>query len=183
MNDLAPKPLALRIPADGSTAQLIRFDIKQRSADDGGYGDFFDEIPDLRPWYGDAFLERRFSIFHVGSVKDSDFKFPGFMKSDDTIIHGFYCLYYTLSSLLPINKTCAKYVGFEPPPDRIFWKGDVFLVQYKGDLGMGHEYADILTPQTAIIKDVVRSAYERRALEGILEDDKKFEIEMERSSK
>ena len=44
--------LALRIPADGSQAQLISVDIKPRPLDDGN-ADFFDEVPDLSPWLGD----------------------------------------------------------------------------------------------------------------------------------
>lgn len=48
---------------------------------------------------------------------------------------------------------------------------------------MGHEYTDVLTLPTAIIKDVIQSSYEERALENILEDDKNFESEMERSRK
>ena len=59
----------------------------------------------------------------------------------------------------------------------------MFFVRYKGELGMGHEYTDVLTPPTAIIEDIIKSAYKRRALERILEDDKKFEAEMERSRK
>lgn len=46
---------------------------------------------------------------------------------------------------------------------------------------MCHTYVDDLTTQTAnVVEDLIRGAYERRALKGILEDDKNFEIAMER---
>ena len=62
-------------------------------------------------------------------------------------------------------------------------EGDVFLVKYEGDLGMGHEYVDVSAPPTAVIEDLIKSAYERRALESILEDDKKWDADMERCRK
>lgn len=46
---------------------------------------------------------------------------------------------------------------------------------------MGHMYVDVLTTQTAsIVEDIIKGAYERRALEGVLENDKKIEIATER---
>lgn len=71
MTEPMSNALALRIPADGSAVQLIRFNVKQRNDDDGGHGEFFDEIPDLRQWYGNAFLERRFSDFYIGNAPES----------------------------------------------------------------------------------------------------------------
>lgn len=134
-------PLALKIPTDGSTAELVRFNVKYRNTDDGGHGEFFDENPDLRQWYGNAFLERRFSDLCIGNVASP--KSPRFIKSDEIELHGLYCLYYNLSSVLPINETCLKYVGAKPSHNRIFWRGDLFLIKYEGELGMGHKYVDI----------------------------------------
>ena len=68
MNEPTIKPLAMRIPAAGTSVLLIHLNIKQRNADDGGHGEFFDEIPDLEPWYGDAFPERRVSDFYLHYV-------------------------------------------------------------------------------------------------------------------
>jgi hypothetical protein len=39
-----------------------------------------------------------------------------------------------IASSLPINKSCEKYIGSEPLEDRVFWRGDPFVVRYKGEL-------------------------------------------------
>ena len=48
---------------------------------------------------------------------------------------------------------------------------------------MGHEYVDTLLTLARIIKHIIRSAYQRRALEGIVEDDDNFERAMQRDRK
>ena len=48
---------------------------------------------------------------------------------------------------------------------------------------MGHEYVDAPLTLARIIKDIIRSAYQRRALESIVEDDDKFERAMQRDRK
>jgi hypothetical protein len=112
--------LALRIPADGSQAQLISVDIKPRPLDDG-LADFFDEVLDLSLWLGDdAFKQRHVSDFYVKNVKDPDSQFPGFIRDDDTTLFGKYMLYYTILPSLPINKCCTRYIGLDPSRDRLF---------------------------------------------------------------
>jgi hypothetical protein len=175
--------LALRIPADGSQAQLISVDIKPRPLDDGN-ADFFDEVPDLSPWLGDdAFKQRRVSDFYVKNVEDPNSQFPGFIRDDDTALLGKYMLYYTILPSLPINKCCTRYIGLDPPRDRLFWRGDLFVVRYKGELGTGHKYVDAPVTLARIIEDIVRSAYQRRALEGIVEKDDELERAMQRDRK
>jgi hypothetical protein len=174
--------LALRIPADGSDAQLVSVDIKDRPQDDGN-ADFFDNVPDLSPWLGDAFKQRRVADFYVKNVEDPRAQFPRLVRDDDTTLHGRYLLYYTILLALPINKCCVNYIGFDPPADRIFWRGDLFVVRYEGELGMGHEYVNAPLKLARIMKDIIRSAYQRRALEGIVEDDNKFERAMQRDRK
>ena len=110
--------LALRIPTDGSEAQLISVDIKDRPQDDGN-ADFFDNVSDLSLWLGDAFKQRRVADFYVKNVEDPRAQFPRFVR-DDTTLHGRYLLHYTILPALPINKCCVNYVGFEPPTDRFF---------------------------------------------------------------
>ncbi|OAL38195.1 hypothetical protein AYO20_02647 [Fonsecaea nubica] len=171
--------LALRIPTDGSEVHLVSVDIKDRPQDDGS-ADFFDDVADLSPWLGDAFKYRRVADFYVKNVEDLSAQFPRLVRDDDTALHGRYLLYYTILPTLPVNKCCANYIGFDPPADRLFWRGDLFVVRYEGELGMGHEYVDVPLTLTRIIKDIIRSAYQRRALESIVEDDAEFERIMQR---
>ena len=65
MDEPKNKLLAFKIPTDGSSATLINYLIKKREEHDGGHGEFFDEILDLKSWYGSAFLKRRFSDFYI----------------------------------------------------------------------------------------------------------------------
>ena len=174
------KTLALRIPADGSEAQLVSVNIKPRPHDDGN-ADFFDNVPDLSPWLGDAFKQRRASDFYVKNVEDPSPQFPGFVRDNDTALHGKYVLYYTILPSIPVNKCCTNYIGFNPPEDRLFWRGDLFVVRYKGELGMGHEYADAPLELARIIEDSIRSAYQRRALEGVVQNDEKLDRAMQKT--
>jgi hypothetical protein len=84
---------------------------------------------------------------------------------------------------LPINKSCEKYIGFESPEDRVFWRGDLFVVRYEGELGMGHKYVDVSIALTGTIEDVIRRAYQNRRLESILENEEKLELSMEQHRK
>jgi hypothetical protein len=135
--------IAVRIPADGSDAQLVSVNIKPRPHDDGN-ADFFDDVPDLTPWLGDAFKQRRVSDFYVKNDEDPSPQFPGFVRDNGTALHGKYVLYYTILPSLPINKTCTKYTGFDAPENRLFRRGDLFVVRYRGELGMEHEYVNAL---------------------------------------
>lgn len=172
------KTIALRIPADGSDAQLVSVNIRPRPHDDGN-ADFFDNVPDLSPWLGDAYKQRRVSDFYVKHAEDPNSQFPGFVRDNNITLHGKYVLYYTILPSLPLNKCCTDYIGFDPPEDRLFWRGDLFVIRYKGELGMGHEYEDTPLGLAQIIKDSVRSAYERRALEGAVEYGEKLERSMQ----
>jgi len=67
MEDLfEPKKLALLLPANGSEIRLVSYDIAYREVDDLYVdADFYDPIPNLRAWLGDAFNERFMLSFHV----------------------------------------------------------------------------------------------------------------------
>ena len=67
----------------------------------------------------------RISIF--GNVRN--LKSPGAC----TRVRRLYVTWILLPLLLPINKTCAQYVGLEPPSARYI------VVRYKGELSKGHE--------------------------------------------
>lgn len=57
---------ALIFPADGTTARLVSYSIKQRLEGDGSV-DFYDYLPDLRPWLERAFPQRDFADFYGNS--------------------------------------------------------------------------------------------------------------------
>ena len=59
-----PKILALLLPEDRSEARLVGYDLKDREdGDQNMNADFYDPVPDLRPWLGDSFHERRMATF------------------------------------------------------------------------------------------------------------------------
>src|SRR5271156_6434185 len=72
-----------------------------------------------------------------GTSRTRTSTFPGFIRSNDSTVYGCYCVsfYYTIAPSLPINKSCESYVGFALPEDRVFWRGDLFVVRYEGELG------------------------------------------------
>lgn len=158
------KTIVLRIPANGLAPELVSVKVKPRPHGDGD-ADFFDNVPDLSPWLRDTFKHRRVSDFHVSDVRDPRFQFSGFIKDNEASLHGRYMLYYTLAASLPINKCCTSYLGFDPPQDRSFFRGDLFVVRYSGELGMGHEYMDSSLRLARIVAEIVRNAYRRGALE------------------
>lgn len=178
--DCAYKSMALLFPADGTEVRLVSYDIKQ--SDDGdGTVDFGDYLPDLRPWLGDAFPERDFANFYVDSKEQRNPDCGGsLIQSNDQSVHGRYCLYYTTSSLLPLNETCKRLIEANPPAGRLFWRGDILLVRYIGELGMGHEYVDAPLAMSAPVANILKSAYAHQRLEKKADSDKKFELEMER---
>ena len=140
------------------------------------------EVLDLSPWLeDDAFKQRHVSNFYVKNVKGPDSQFPGFIRDNDTTLFGKYMLYYTILPSLPINKCCTRYIGLDPSRDRLFWRRDLFVVRYEGELGTGHEYVDAPLTLARIIEDIVRSAYQRRALEGIVEKDDELERAMQKT--
>lgn len=124
---------ALVFPADGTSVRLVPYSIKQRSEGDGSV-DFYDYLPDLRQWLEPAFLERDFVDFHVDNAPSKEW-----LRCGDTDTWGNYCLYYTTSSKLPVNQACKDVIKSEVAADRLFFRGDVFLVKHTGSLGMGHK--------------------------------------------
>lgn len=175
------KSKALLLPADGSQARLVCYGLKQRSDEDTAT-DFYEDIPDLRPWLGDAFPERDFTNFYVHSKEQDDSKYVGFVQSDNSNIYGNYCMYYTTSSLLFPNETCKRLVEVDPPSRRLFWRGDVLLVRYTGELGFGHEYVDAPIAMLATVADVLKRIYSNEGLEKKADFDEKCDLEIERSS-
>jgi hypothetical protein len=105
--------LALIFPADGSSAQLVRFDVSKERMMEG----VMSSLTTYRIYcYGMGMpsLDDASRIFYIGYVKNS--KLPGSIRSNKIASHGFYCLYYSLS-LLSIKKTCVKYVGSNSLPN------------------------------------------------------------------
>jgi hypothetical protein len=87
-----------------------------------------------------------------------------------------------LSSTQPLNETCKRLADVEPPPDRLFWRGDVLVVGYEGELGMGHEYLNVADAVLNPVEDLLKMAYASRGLERINEDEKAFQLGMENFS-
>lgn len=118
-----PKAVALLLPADGSEISLVNYDIVYREDDDlYAEGDFYDPIPDLRPWLGNAFKERFMLTFHVDRQArgNRDPITRTFIQSDDPRSHGRYSLYYTLSPAQAPNESCKRLAKVNPPLDRLF---------------------------------------------------------------
>jgi hypothetical protein len=40
--------------------------------------------------------------------------------------------------------------------DRLFWGGNILLVRYEGELGIGHEYLDVADAALAAVEDVLK---------------------------
>ena len=175
-SDSAVQRSALIFPADGTSARLVSYSIKQRSDGDGSV-DFYDYLPDLRPWLEPAFLERDFADFHVDNTPSNEW-----LQCENPDTWGNYCLYYTTSSKLPVNQACKDVIKSGPPTERLFFRGDVFLVKHKGNLGMGHEYIDTPQAMVDITAKVIKKMYENESLEKKLESDRNFERELEKHS-
>ena len=91
-------------------------------------------------------------------------------------------MYYTTSSLLPLNETCKRFVEVDPPSGRLFWRGDVLLVRYTGELGRDHKYVDAPIAMLVTVADVLKLTYSNEGLEKRVDSDKKFDLEIDRSS-
>lgn len=50
-------------------------------------------------------------------------------------------------------------VEADPPAGRLFWTGDILLVRYTGELGIGHGYVDAPYAMLATVVDILKSAY------------------------
>jgi len=95
------------------------------------------------------------AAFHV-DIKKNNHIDPlawAYIPTQDPAACRQYCLYYTLSSNLPFNETCRGILGIVPPPNRLFWRGDVVVVRYEGHLGIGHVYTDV---KEALLEPVKR---------------------------
>ena len=92
---------------------------------DSGLAEFYDPISDLKSWLQSAYQQRAIAIFHVDKRKrhHHDPITRPFIQSEDAAACGQYCLYYNLTPNLPLNETCIRIVGLEPPLDRLFWRG------------------------------------------------------------
>ena len=122
------------------------------------------------------------ATFYV-DTQERDDCYDAFIQSDNPSSYGKYCLYYTLSSTLPPNETCKRLIRVVPPLERLFWRGDILVIRYKGELGMEHKYADVADGLLATVEAVLKKVYDIKGLERTVEQDKKFELEMENSSK
>ena len=173
MDDTPDKAKALLLPADGSMVRLVTYQIKYRSNDDdfvdSRLAEFFDPVPDLKPWLGDAYRERALATFFVDTQRRSyhDPVTRAFIKSDEVAVHGQYCLYYTLSQTLPLNKNCTRIIDTEPSSERLFWRGNVLVVRYEGHLGIGHVYKDVDKSLITAVEELLKKSYESQGLERI----------------
>jgi hypothetical protein len=161
--------IGLLLPADGSETRLMTYRLMKRDSDGelNLDAEYFDPIPDLRPWFDTASRERAFATFEI---------------SGDTACKGKYCLYYT-TSLTPLpNETCKRAIGIDAPPDRLFWRGDVIVVRYEGELGMNHRYVDTTYSILGEVTTVLQKAYCIRGLESVAEGNTAFQLEMAKSS-
>jgi hypothetical protein len=91
-------------------------------------------------------------------------------------------MYYTTSSCLPLNETCKRLVEVDPLSERLFWKGDILLVRYTGELGTGHEYSDAPAAMLGTVADVLKGIYSKEELKEKADFDKKLDLKMERKS-
>ena len=167
-----PKRVALLLPADGTEIRLVSYDIAYREADDLCVdADFYDPIPYLRPWLGDAFNERLMLTFHVyhRSRGKQDPITRTFIQSDDPRSHSRYSLCYTLSPTQTLNESCKRLANVKPLQDRLFWRGDVLVTRYEGDLGMGHEYLDVSDQVVPAVAYLMTKSFESRGLERLHE--------------
>jgi hypothetical protein len=168
---------ALLLPADGSEVRLVSYNIIKERDDndmvDNGLADFYDPIPDLKTWLKGAYQQRAMAAFYV-DMKRSDHIDPiarAFIQSEDPAAYGQYCLYYTLSSTLPLNETCRRILGSVPSPDRLFWRGNVVVVRYEGHLGLGHIYTDAREALLTSVEVVLKKVYDSKGLERVHEDE------------
>ncbi|TVY12488.1 hypothetical protein LARI1_G009637, partial [Lachnellula arida] len=137
--------------------------------------DFYDPIPDLISWFGDAYQERAMTAFHVDirRRKNCDPIGRAFISSEDPTAYGQYCLYYTLSPALPTNKSCERIVG-SLSPGLLFWRGNVVVVRYEYHLALGHVYKDVEEVAIRAVEEALRKAYKSHGLERVYEENGQF---------
>jgi hypothetical protein len=175
---------ALLLPADGSPIKVVNCSIKERDDEDmvdSGMAEFFDPIPNLKPWFGDEYQHRAMAAFHV-ATKESNYADPiarAFVRFDNIAVHGQYCLYYTLSPNLAANETCKRPLGY-PPSDRYFWRGNVLAVRYDGHLDMGHRFKSVEVAAIEPIKEVLRRIHESKGLERVHKEYESFSLKADR---
>ncbi|TAQ84306.1 hypothetical protein B7494_g7367 [Chlorociboria aeruginascens] len=169
---------ALLLPADGSKIRIVNYNIKEKDDQDvvdSGMADFYDPIPDLKSWFGNAYQDRAMTAFHVDVKrrKNCDPIGRAFITSEEPTAYGQYCLYYTLSLALPINKSCERIVG-RPFPGQLFWRGNIVVVRYNHHLGLGHLYKDVEEVAIKAVEEVLRNVYKNHGLERVYEDNGQF---------
>ncbi|CZR69587.1 uncharacterized protein PAC_19487 [Phialocephala subalpina] len=175
MTSQPSKAKALLLPADGSGVRLVSYNIKERDDNDmvdNGLAEFYDPIPDLKTWLDGGYQQRAIASFHV-DIKENNNTDPiarAYFPSQDLAAFGQYCLYYTVSSTLPLNETCRRILDIVPPPNRLFWRGDVVVVRYEGHLGMGHVYTDVKEALLGPVEAVLKKVYDCKGLEGVHEE-------------
>lgn len=168
---------ALLIPFDGRPVQLVSYGIKQRTEQDGSV-DFYEYLPDLRQWLKDAFPEQDFYNFHISSDHAQES-----LRSQDPGNWGNYCLYYTTSLKLPVNQACKTIISCDLAEQRLFFRGDVILVKFQGDLGLGHDYINTPYTMADITMVLIRKLVENESLEKQLKADMEFDKALEDNSK
>ncbi|KAJ9133171.1 hypothetical protein NKR23_g10918 [Pleurostoma richardsiae] len=152
---MAASRLALILPANGMEIGLVSYSFSQRDEP---------RVPYLDGWMGDAFSEQGFATFYVDAAES-----PGaegtFIQAVEPSHHGCYLLYYTLSSLDSVNEICRQLIGDAFQEGRLFWRGNVLLIKYRGSLGVDHEYLDVPSGIVAAVVKFIRHCYENRELE------------------
>ena len=168
---------ALLLPAAGAGVGLVSYKLIERDyGDQNMNAEFYDPVPDLRPWMGHSFKERLMEPFYVDAQAQNhcDPVNRAFIRSDDSTSHGRYCLYFTLSAMQPLNETCRRLIGLDVPSDRLFWRGDVLIIRYGGELGMAHDYLNVNHAACAPVANLIKQAYTSWGLERIRKERSAF---------
>lgn len=77
---------------------------------DNGLAEFYDPIPDLKTLLDGGYQQRAMASFHVDIKENNntDLIARAYFPLQDLAAFGQYCLYYTVSSTLPLNETCRR---------------------------------------------------------------------------
>lgn len=162
----------LRLPADGSPPTIISvptIDIRSERKSTGVVPNdlYLCYVPDLRPYWLDAFRTRRIQGMTV-------------QKSDHSSLHGEYLTVYITHPDFPRNKTIADLLKPEIEEyiksgerflDRVFWRGDVFIMR-EGEARVykqsNQEYPDMpgeMVQMPEFLKILFRHMFGRKILE------------------
>lgn len=84
---------ALLLPADGSPIRIVNCSIRETvdgDRVDSGMAEFYDPIPDIKPWFGNEYQQRAMAAFYVDTKEDSnaDLIARAFVRSENPAVYG-----------------------------------------------------------------------------------------------